>query len=125
MSALWKVVLVGGGFGVRCAAQRLRSNLVDVTSPFESSRCWLAQRFRATTSPGFGERVQPLRLMAAPHHGTRRSGRSRLPCNGEAEPESPALAMLGDFRSINPEEAQILLLDGAPRVLLSFPADLS
>ena len=65
MSALWKAVLVDGEFGVRCAAQRLRSNLADVTSPLESSRCWLAQRFRATTSPGFGERVQPLRLMAA------------------------------------------------------------
>jgi NADH dehydrogenase len=26
-----------------------------------------------------------------------------------------------DFRSINPEEAQIRLLDGAPRVLLPFP----
>jgi len=30
-----------------------------------------------------------------------------------------------DFRSINPEEAQIILLDGAPRVLMSFPEDLS
>jgi NADH dehydrogenase len=30
-----------------------------------------------------------------------------------------------DFRSIHPEEAQIILLDGAPRVLMSFPEDLS
>jgi NADH:ubiquinone reductase (H+-translocating) len=30
-----------------------------------------------------------------------------------------------DFRSIKPEEAQIMLLDGAPRVLMSFPEDLS
>jgi NADH dehydrogenase len=30
-----------------------------------------------------------------------------------------------DFRSINPEEAQIILLDGAPRALMSFPVDLS
>ena len=30
-----------------------------------------------------------------------------------------------DFRSIKPEEAQIILLDGAPRVLMSFPEDLS
>jgi NADH dehydrogenase len=28
-----------------------------------------------------------------------------------------------DFRSINPEEAQIILLDGAPRVLMTFPED--
>ena len=30
-----------------------------------------------------------------------------------------------DFRSINPEEAKIILLDGAPRVLMSFPEDLA
>src|SRR5690242_800025 len=29
-----------------------------------------------------------------------------------------------DFRSIRPEECQIILLDGAPRVLMSFPEDL-
>jgi NADH dehydrogenase, FAD-containing subunit len=31
----------------------------------------------------------------------------------------------GDFRFIRPEEARILLLDGSPRVLPPFPADLS
>ena len=30
-----------------------------------------------------------------------------------------------DFRSIHPEEAQIVLLDGAPRILMSFPEDLA
>src|SRR5712672_2752163 len=30
-----------------------------------------------------------------------------------------------DLRSIKPEEAQIILLDGAPRVLMSFPEDLA
>jgi NADH dehydrogenase len=30
-----------------------------------------------------------------------------------------------DFRSINPEEAQIILMDGAPRVLMTFPEDLA
>ncbi|HXM65110.1 MAG TPA: NAD(P)/FAD-dependent oxidoreductase [Candidatus Acidoferrum sp.] len=30
-----------------------------------------------------------------------------------------------DFRSIKPEEAQVILLDGAPRVLTSFPEDLA
>jgi NADH:ubiquinone reductase (H+-translocating) len=30
-----------------------------------------------------------------------------------------------DFRSIHPEEAQIILMDGAPRVLMSFPEELS
>ena len=30
-----------------------------------------------------------------------------------------------DFRSIKPEEAQVILLDGAPRVLMSLPEDLA
>jgi NADH dehydrogenase len=30
-----------------------------------------------------------------------------------------------DFRSIRPEESQIILLDGAPRVLMPFPEDLA
>lgn len=30
-----------------------------------------------------------------------------------------------DFRSIRPEEARIILLDGAPRILMSFPPDLA
>src|SRR6202163_646147 len=30
-----------------------------------------------------------------------------------------------DFRSIHPEEAQIILLDGSPRVLMTFPEDLA
>jgi NADH:quinone reductase (non-electrogenic) len=30
-----------------------------------------------------------------------------------------------DFRSIHPKEAQIILIDGLPRVLMSFPADLA
>ena len=30
-----------------------------------------------------------------------------------------------DFRSIRPEEAQIILLDGAPRILMPFPPDLA
>src|SRR5712691_2462270 len=30
-----------------------------------------------------------------------------------------------DFRSIHPEEAEIILIDGAPRVLLPFPEDLA
>ena len=30
-----------------------------------------------------------------------------------------------DFRSIHPEDAQIILLDAAPRLLMSFPEDLA
>ena len=34
-------------------------------------------------------------------------------------------ALKDEFRSIHPEEAEIILLDGAPRVLMSFPEDLA
>ena len=34
-------------------------------------------------------------------------------------------ALKNDFRSINPEEAQIILMDGAPRVLMTFPEELA
>jgi NADH:ubiquinone reductase (H+-translocating) len=34
-------------------------------------------------------------------------------------------ALKTDFRSIHPEEVQIILLDGAPRVLMPFPEDLA
>jgi NADH:ubiquinone reductase (H+-translocating) len=34
-------------------------------------------------------------------------------------------ALKDEFRSIRPEDAEIILLDGAPRVLMSFPQDLS
>ena len=30
-----------------------------------------------------------------------------------------------DFRAIHPEEAEIILLDGGPRVLMTFPEDLA
>jgi NADH dehydrogenase len=34
-------------------------------------------------------------------------------------------ALKNDFRPIRPEETQIILLDGAPRVLMSYPEDLA
>jgi NADH dehydrogenase len=39
--------------------------------------------------------------------------------------EIASQTLKNDFRSIHPEEAQIILLDGAPRVLMPFPEDLA
>src|SRR5271169_889247 len=39
--------------------------------------------------------------------------------------EIASQTLRNDFRSIHPEEAQIILLDGAPRVLMPFPEDLA
>jgi NADH dehydrogenase FAD-containing subunit len=33
--------------------------------------------------------------------------------------------LMNDFRSIRPEEAKFMLIDGAPRVLMPFPEDLA
>ena len=39
--------------------------------------------------------------------------------------ELARLALVKDFRRINPAEARVVLLEAAPRILLSFPKDLS
>src|SRR5258708_32938772 len=39
--------------------------------------------------------------------------------------EIASQTLKNDFRAIHPEEAEIILLDGAPRVLMSFPEDLA
>src|ERR1700690_2716527 len=39
--------------------------------------------------------------------------------------EIASQTLKNDFRAIHPEEAQIILLDGAPRVLMPFPEDLA
>jgi NADH dehydrogenase len=44
---------------------------------------------------------------------------------GGAIGEIARQTLKNDFRSIHPEEAQIILLDGAPRLLMAFPEDLA
>jgi NADH dehydrogenase len=212
----WKVVIVGGGFGGLSAAQRLNSNLVDVTV-IDRRNHHLFQPLLyqvATGSLSPGEIASPLRSVLSRQKNTRvwlgsvtdldpdskrvfladgaivpydsliiaagsetsYFGRSEwqewapgLKCIEEATtirhkilyafevaerlsdpvqrrawltfvivgggPTGVEMAgaigeiarqtLRNDFRSIHPEEAQIILLDGAPRVLMSFPEQLA
>jgi NADH dehydrogenase len=216
MSESWKVVIIGGGFGGLSAAQRLNSNLVDVTL-IDRRNYYLFQPLLyqvATGSLSAGQVASPLRsvlsrqkntrvwlgtvvdidpdskrvfladgtivpydsLIVAAGSQTSYFGRNEwqewapgMKSVEEAtairhkilyafevaerlsDPEqrrawltfvivgagptgvelSGAIAEIArqtlknDFRSIHPEEAQIILLDGAPRVLMSFPEDLA
>ena len=216
MSERWKVVIVGGGFGGLSAAQRLNSNLVDVTlidrRNYHLFQPLLYQVATGSLSPG--EIAYPLRSVLSHQKNTRvwlgtvvdvdpdskhvtladgtvvpydsliiaaGSETSHFGHNEWQEwapglksieeatairhkilyafevaermpdPEqrrawltfviigggatgvelSGAIAEIAhqtlknDFRSINPEEAQIILLDGGPRVLMPFPEGLS
>ena len=216
MSERWKVVIVGGGFGGLSAAQRLNSNLVDVTlidrRNYHLFQPLLYQVATGSLSPG--EIAYPLRSVLSHQKNTRvwlgtvvdvdpdskhvtladgtvvpydsliiaaGSETSHFGHNEWQEwapglksieeatairhkilyafevaermpdPEqrrawltfviigggatgvelSGAIAEIAhqtlknDFRSVNPEEAQIILLDGGPRVLMPFPEGLS
>ena len=216
MSERWKVVIVGGGFGGLSAAQRLNSDLVDVTlidrRNYHLFQPLLYQVATGSLSPG--EIAYPLRSVLSHQKNTRvwlgtvvdvdpdskhvtladgtvvpydsliiaaGSETSHFGHNEWQEwapglksieeatairhkilyafevaermpdPEqrrawltfviigggatgvelSGAIAEIAhqtlknDFRSVNPEEAQIILLDGGPRVLMPFPEGLS
>jgi NADH dehydrogenase len=212
----WKVVIVGGGFGGLCAAQSLRSDLVEVTMV---DRCnyHLFQPLLyqvATGSLSAGEIASPLRSVLSRQKNTRvllgtvvdidvESKHVSLQDGAVLEYDSLILAtgsqtsyfghdewkewapglksieeattirhkilyafevaerisdpvkrrawltfvlvgagptgvelagaiaeiarqtLRNDFRSIHPADAEIILLDGAPRVLMSFPEDLA
>jgi NADH:ubiquinone reductase (H+-translocating) len=215
MKERWKVVIVGGGFGGLSAAQRLRSNLSDVTlidrRNYHLFQPLLYQVATGSLSPG--EIAYPLRSVLSRHKNTRvwlgtvvdvdpNSKRVILE-DGNVVPYDSLIIATGsetsyfghnewqdwapglksveeattirhkilyafevaeridpkqrrawltfvvvgagatgvelsgaiaeiahqtlknDFRSIHPEEAQIILLDGGPRVLMPFPEDLS
>ena len=216
MSERWKVVIIGGGFGGLSAAQRLNSDLVDVTL-IDRRNYHLFQPLLyqvATGSLSAGEIASPLRSILSRQKNTRvwlgtvvdidpdskrvfLADKTVVPYDSlivatgsqttyfghnewqgwapglksieEAttvrhkilyafevaerlsDPEqrrawltfvivgagptgvelSGAIAEIArrtlknDFRSINPGEAQVILLDGAPRVLTSFPEDLA
>lgn len=216
MNKSWKVVIVGGGFGGLCAAQSLRSDLVEVTMV---DRCnyHLFQPLLyqvATGSLSAGEIASPLRSVLSRQKNTRvllgtvvdidvESKHVSLQDGAVLEYDSLILAtgsqtsyfghdewkewapglksieeattirhkilyafevaerisdpvkrrawltfilvgagptgvelagaiaeiarqtLRNDFRSIHPADAEIILLDGAPRVLMSFPEDLA
>jgi NADH dehydrogenase len=216
MSARWRVVIIGGGFGGLSAAQHLNSDLVDVTL-IDRRNYHLFQPLLyqvATGSLSAGEVASPLRSILSRQKSTRvwlgtvvdidaDSKRVSL-ADGTVVPYDSLIVAAGsqtsyfghnewkewapgmksieeattirhkilyafevaeriadpkqrrawltfvivgagptgvelsgaiaeiarqtlkhDFRSIKPEEAQIILLDGAPRALMSFPEDLS
>lgn len=216
MSEPWKVVIVGGGFGGLSAAQRLKSNLVDVTlidrRNYHLFQPLLYQVATGSLSPG--EIASPLRSVLSRQKNTRvwlgtvvdidADSKQVILSDGTIVPYDSLIVATGsqtsyfghnewqewapglksieeattirhkilyafevaerisdpvrrrewltfivvgagptgvelagaigeiarqtmknDFRSINPDEAQIILLDGAPRVLMSFARDLS
>jgi NADH:ubiquinone reductase (H+-translocating) len=216
MSKPWKVVIIGGGFGGLCAAQNLKSDLVDITlvdrRNYHLFQPLLYQVATGSLSPG--EVAAPLRGILSGQKNTRvllgtvvdvdpQSKRvfledgAILPYDSlivaagsetcyfghnewrewapglKSVEEATAIrhkilyafevaerisdpaqrrawltfVMVGagptgvemagaiaeiarqtlknDFRSIHPEDAEIILLDGAPRVLMSFPEDLA
>src|SRR5580693_6426091 len=216
MSERWKVVIVGGGFGGLSAAQRLNSNLVDVTlidrRNYHLFQPLLYQVATGSLSPG--EIASPLRSILGRQQNTRvwlgtvvdiePDSKRVILSDGAVVPYDSLIVAAGsqtsyfgrnewqewapglksieeattirhkilyafevaerisdpiqrrawltfvivgagptgvelagaiaeiarqtlknDFRSINPEEAQIILMDGAPRVLMPFPEHLS
>jgi NADH:ubiquinone reductase (H+-translocating) len=216
MSERWKVVIIGGGFGGLSAAQRLNSNLVDVTL-IDRRNYHLFQPLLyqvATGSLSAGEVASPLRSVLSRQKNTRvwlgtvvdidPDSKRVFLADGTIVPYDSLIVAAGsqtsyfghnewqewapgmksveeatairhkilyafevaerlpdpvqrrswltfvvvgagptgvelsgaiaeiarqtlknDFRSIHPEEAQIILLDGAPRVLMPFPEDLA
>ena len=216
MSELWKVVIIGGGFGGLSAAQHLNSNHVDVTL-IDRRNYHLFQPLLyqvATGSLSAGEVASPLRGVLSRQKNTRvwlgtvvdidPDSKRVFLADGAVVPYDSLIVAAGsqtsyfghnewqewapgmksveeatairhkilyafevaerlsdpverrawltfvivgagptgvelsgaiaeiarqtlknDFRSIHPEEAQIILLDGAPRVLMPFPEDLA
>src|SRR6266498_613700 len=95
MSERWKVVIIGGGFGGLSAAQRLNSNLVDVTL-IDRRNYHLFQPLLyqvATGSLSAGEVASPLRSVLSRQKTTR--------------------VWLGTVVDIDPDSKRVFLADGA------------
>src|SRR5437016_584586 len=95
MSERWKVVIIGGGFGGLSAAQRLNSNLVDVTV-IDRRNYHLFQPLLyqvATGSLSAGEVASPLRSVLSRQKNTR--------------------VWLGTVVDIDPDSKRVFLADGA------------
>ena len=95
MSNPWKVLIVGGGFGGLCAAQNLRSDLVDVTlvdrRNYHLFQPLLYQVATGSLSPG--EIASPLRGVLSGQKNTR--------------------VLLGTVVDVDPESKHVTLQDGA------------
>ena len=95
MSKPWRVIIIGGGFGGLCAAQALKSELVDVTlidrRNYHLFQPLLYQVATGSLSPG--EIAAPLRGVLARQKNTR--------------------VLLGEVEDVDPESKQVFLADGA------------
>src|SRR6201984_1753497 len=95
MSKPWKVVIVGGGFGGLSAAQRLTSDLLDVTlldrRNYHLFQPLLYQVATGSLSPG--EIAAPLRGVLSRQKNTR--------------------VLLGEVQDIDPVSKRVQLADGA------------
>jgi NADH dehydrogenase len=91
----WKVIIVGGGFGGLSAAQRLKSELLDVTlidrRNYHLFQPLLYQVATGSLSPG--EIAAPLRAVLSRHKNTR--------------------VLLGAVTDVDPESKRVILEDGA------------
>ncbi len=95
MSKPWRVIIVGGGFGGLCAAQALKSELVDVTL-IDRRNHHLFQPLLyqvATGSLSAGEIAAPLRSVLSRQKNTR--------------------VLLGTVEDVDPDSKQVFLADGA------------
>jgi NADH:ubiquinone reductase (H+-translocating) len=95
MSTPWKVVIVGGGFGGVCAAQNLKSDLVDVT---------LVDRRNYHL-------FQPLLYQVAT--GSLSAGEIAAPLRGVLSAQKNARVLLGTVVDVDPESKHVVLADGA------------
>src|SRR6266446_615708 len=141
-----QIVIIGGGFGGLRAARALKSAPVEVTL-IDRRNHHIFQPLLyqvATGSLAEGEVAAPLRSIFRRQKNTRvllgevvdvdPAARNVVLADGAAPTGVELAGAIGeiaretlrnDFRSIHPEEARILLVDGAPRVLPPFPEDLS
>src|SRR5207245_327801 len=125
-----QVVIIGGGFGGLRAARALKSAPIEVTL-IDRRNHHIFQPLLyqvATGSLAAGEVAERLSDPARRRAwltfvivGAGPTGVELAGAIGEIARET----LRNDFRSIHPEEARILLVDGAPRVLPPFPEDLS
>src|SRR5882672_10580724 len=93
MSKQWKVIIVGGGFGGLCAAQALKSELVDVTL-IDRRNHHLFQPLLyqvATGSLSPGEIAAPLRSVLSRQKNVR--------------------VLLGTVANVDPDSKQVFLAD--------------
>src|ERR1700758_3535939 len=95
VSSPWRVIIIGGGFGGLCAAQTLKSDLVDVT---------LIDRRNYHL-------FQPLLYQVAT--GSLSPGQISAPLRGVLSRQKNTRVLLGSVEDVDPDSKQVFLEDGA------------